>query len=359
MPTFDVQRHRLRWGQLRLSTKLCFLLLLLLLLTGCMEFGSRVYWAAVKHTHGTSADAIWRTFYPEVSPSGIDAVPSFHADDEFDVLLLGASVISPGYGDIGEHLGSELEAKLGRKVRVVNFSHPGRTSLDSRYKYEHFADKRFDLVLVYHGINDVFLNNCPPGSFRSNYSHAYRRFGGQADLQKHPEVGFFALPFTAPFLAKTTLERWGCTITPRADLEQYGNDIRTPPSFEANLEAIAHTAIQRGDPLVLCTFAYYLPSNYSKAAFNAKELDYDKHSGPAEAWAEPQNLARTVDLHNEATRRVAERHRLTLVDQKANMPDGKRYYDDPCHLTKDGCTRWVDNFMAQLDLAKIGRADRK
>jgi lysophospholipase L1-like esterase len=359
MSTSVVQDRRMRWGQLRLSTKLCFLLLLLLLLIGFLELGSRVYWAAVKHTHGTSADAIWRTCYPEVAASGIDRVAPYHGDNEFTVLLLGASVLDPIYGNIGDLLGSELEVKLGRKVRVVNFSSPGRTSLDSRSKYEHFADKRFDLVLVYHGINDVFLNNCPPGSFRPDYSHAYRRFGVQRDLKWHPEVGWFALPFTAGFLANTTVERWGLTNTPRVAFEQFGNDVRTPPSFEANLEAIARAAEQRGDPLVLSTFAYYLPANYSLAAFKAKELDYGNHLGQAEAWAEPRNLTRTLDLHNEAVRRVAKRHGLTLIDQRACLPDGKRYYNDPCHLTDDGCARWVENVMSGLDLSKIGRADRR
>ena len=196
MSTSAVRGPRLRWGQLRLSTKLCFLVLILVILTGLLELAARVYWAAVKGTHGTSADAIWRTFYPETAESGIDHVSPHREPDEFKVLLLGGSVLYPKYGTIAAHLRSQLEAKLGRNVRVVNFSYPGRTTLDSRFKYEHFADKRFDLVVVYHGINDVFLNNCPPGTFQSDYSHAYRRFGGPRDLKRHPEVGFFALPYT-------------------------------------------------------------------------------------------------------------------------------------------------------------------
>ena len=65
------------------------------------------------------------------------------------------------------------------------------------HEHGHFTDKRWDLVLVYHGINDVVLNNCPPGAFRADYSIAYRRYGMQYDLKRHPEVGYFALPYTS------------------------------------------------------------------------------------------------------------------------------------------------------------------
>jgi hypothetical protein len=359
MPTSAVQGPRMCWGQLRLSTKLCYLLLLLLLLTGFLELGSRVYWAVCQGARGAGAEAIRRTFYPEMATSRVDQVAPGHADGSFDVLLLGGSVVYPAYGKIGERLEAALQEKLGRKVRVVNLSYPGRTSLDSRLKYENLADKRWDLVLAYHGINDVFLNNCPPGGFRSNYAHAYRQYGAQYDLRRHPEVDFCELPYTAAFLIKSFLERWRRTNAPRKDLQSYGSDIRTPPSFEANLEAIARTAGERGDPLVLNTFAYYLPADYSEEAFRAKGLDYANYSGSALPWGEAPNIVRTLDLHNERVRRVAERHGLTLIDQRANMPDGKRYYNDPCHLTDDGCERWVKNVMSGLDLSKIGRTSAR
>ena len=171
-------------------------------------------------------------------------------------------------------------------------------------------------------------------------------------------MDYFVLPYTAVYLARATMERWGLTDTPRGTSEKYGADIRTPPSFEANLEAIAATAERRGDPLVLCTFAYCLPAGYTDEAFQAGKLDYTPPGCPASTWGEPQNIARTIDLHNEATRRVAGRHGLQLIDQRANMPDGGRYYHDCCHLTEEGSARWVENVMNGLDLSKVGRGDR-
>src|ERR1700722_13104615 len=135
-------RARLSWRKLRLSTKICFLTLLLLLWIGILELAARVYWAVGQGAHGTSAAAIWRTNFEELPTCGIDEVAPYHGDDTFDVLLLGGSVVTPKYGSsIPNRLELALAAKLGRKVRVIACAYAGRTSLDSRMKYEHFADK--------------------------------------------------------------------------------------------------------------------------------------------------------------------------------------------------------------------------
>jgi hypothetical protein len=346
--------RKLRWGDLRLATKVAVAAFLVLLLVGPLELAARFYWHHVKGIRGTSAEAIWRTFYPEVADSGIDRlVPG--RGNEFKVLLLGGSVLHPSFGSIAARLGTALEAKLGRSVRVVNLAYPGMTSRDSRIKYEHFADHRFDLVLVYDGINDVHLNNTPPGGFRPDYSHA-ARYAQQYALRRHPEVRWFTLPYTADYLARQLGNRWMLTSEPRREWQKHGDDVRTPPSFEANLDAIAAEGARRGDPVVLMTFAYHLPANYTAEAFAARKLDYDGHVSPATMWGQPHNLPPTLDLQNEAVRRVAARHGLPLIDQRSALPGGKRYFHDPCHLTDAGCARWVENVVNGLDLS--GRGSR-
>ena len=142
-------------------------------------------------------------------------------------------------------------------------------------------------------------------------------------------------------------------------------------------------AEQRGDPLVLSTAlpTTCLPTIRMDEAFTAGRLDYarpfrlappapvgaDKlspaggptspHGCPAATWGEPRNIARTIDLHNEAVRRVAGRHGLQIIDQRANIPDGKQTYYDCCHLTDEGSARWVENVMGALDCSRIGRSD--
>jgi hypothetical protein len=306
---------------------------------------ARLYWWRVKGIAPISQEAIWRITFPELAHSGIDSVAPYHADKTFDVLLLGASVLHPQFGDIGLRLQQRLEQKLGRPVRVINLSFPGRTSVESRMKYARLADRRFDLVLWYEAINDIYLNNCPPGEFRADYSHASHIARMQA-LGRHLEVSWFALPYTFRYLFPHLGRGWRLTAC-HWDL-RYGADLRTPPSFEANLEAVAALAEQRGDPLMLTSFASYIPPNYSRAAFQAHRLDYARHFGPAEAWGEPANLIRGLEAHNAALRRVAARHKTMFVDVASQIPPGRLYFDDPCHLTPEGCRHFVELIVGAL-----------
>jgi hypothetical protein len=341
-------RQPARWRNLRRSQKLCVVGLALLLLVLGLEGVARLYWWRVKGVTRLSAEAIWRTTYVELTPSGIDGVAPYHGDKSFDVLLLGASVLHPQFGDIGPRLQQRLEQKLGRPVRVINLAYPGRTSVENRMKYARLADRRFDLVLFYEAINDTFVNNCPPGEFRADYSHV-RHIAQMQTLERHPEVSWFCLPYTINYLAPRLATRGKLTGL-HWDL-RYGADLRTPPSYEANLEAVARIAAERGDPLMLATFASYIPPNYSRSAFDAHQLDYSNdrpYSAPAETWGQPAHLIRAVEAHNAALRRVAARHKTMFVDVAGKLPRGRLCFIDPCHLTPEGCRQFVELIVGAL-----------
>jgi hypothetical protein len=341
-----VPQRRVGWKRLRTSQKLCVVALGLLVLLVGLEGIARLYWWRVKGVAGVTPEKIWRTTYTEVAASGIDDVSPYHGDKSFDVLLLGASVLHHRFGDIAVRLRDRLAEKLGRPVRVINLAYPGRTSVESRMKYARLNDRRFDLVLFYEAINDISTNNCPPREFRADYSHV-RHIAQMKALLRHPEVGWFALPYTAQYIAINLGDRWGLTRG-RWDM-RYSADLRTPPSYEANLEAVVKTAKERGDPVMLATFAYYLPANYSLDAFKAKTLDYAKHLCAAEQWSTPDAVVRGLEAHNAAVRRIAARHHTLFVDVASRMPPGRLCFDDPCHLTPEGCRQFVELIVAGLD----------
>ena len=340
-----------RWRDLRRSVKLCVLAFVSLLMFGGLEVASRVYWKKKRGVPANRPELIWRSFFRELYD--IDTLAPYHGDDTFDVLLLGGSVLTAEFGDVAPRLQAALEQKLGRKVRVVNLSHPGRVSLDSRIKYERLSDKRFDLVLAYEGINDVAMNNTPPGKYRSDYSHR-PRYAQLKQLDERRGPHYLMLPFTAYYLVSSLFDDLNQTSHPRAEYAQYGKQINTVPAFERNLEAIAATAKARGDRLLLLTFASHIPKDYTEEAFQAHQLDYDGHDYPLSTWGERENVVRTLDLHNEVTRRVAARHpEAWLINEAALMPDEGVYFTDPCHLTKKGCERFVENVLANLEVEKL------
>ncbi|MBI1913992.1 MAG: SGNH/GDSL hydrolase family protein [Planctomycetes bacterium] len=338
-----------RWRDLHRGTRLCLLTTFLLIPTLLLEVSVRLYWALSKGIPALHTEQIWDTFYPEMKESGVAAAPEDRAAGSFDVLILGASVFHPFYGDLAVRLPTTIGNALGRPVRIYNLGYPGRTSLDSYQRYARLGRKRFDLVIFYHGINDTRLNNCPACVFRADYTHA-PRYQQIALLDSHPEHRYFALPYSVRYLLSRWQDQLNLSTLPRERWNQYGGELKTPPCFEANLKKIIALAEQRGDPLLLMTFTYHVPSNYTEEAFKAKELDYATHHDPLRLWGTPDNVPRAIDAHNAVVRRLAAEHpAIAFVDQQRLMPAGKRYYNDPCHLTTRGCEAFVDNVMKQVD----------
>lgn len=337
---------RRRWKDLRPITRLAVIVAIVLGGAAGLELLARVYWL----TRGVPifhAERIWHTFYPEALASGVETATITRDDDTYDVLLLGGSVLYPAFGKVAELL-QGLEQDVGRPVRVYNLSYLGMTSLDSRLQYERLEKQRFDLVLVYDNINDVYMNECPAGVYRDDYAHA-PRYAQIYALAQHRELPYVTFPYTMHYLASRAMDRLQLSGRPRREWQAYGADIKTSPAFAANLRAIVDIARRRGDPLVIMTYAYHLDPKYTEEAFDAEELDYGSHLSKVELWGAAENVKRTLDAHNAVTRRIAaENPGVTLIDEQALMPTGAKYFNDICHLTDAGCAVFVQHIRAGL-----------
>ncbi len=343
----------LHWQDLRWPVRLLVVAFCTVLCGLCVEGICRAYWTAAKGVPFFRMDRIWDRFYfPELAESNVSAAPESRDDDTYDVLLLGGSVLYPSFGDVGKRLQKRLAEHLDRKVKVCNLSYPGRTSLDTLIKYQHIDRKRFDLVLLYDNINDVFLNNVPPELYRDDYRHA-TRFEQLAEFDRHPEVALLAAPFTLWYLPNNYLDKMNLSSRPRREWHHHGSDIRTPHAFAANLEKVLGIAARRGDPVLLLTFAYHLSDQEMAAAM----LDGTQASGtppPVAWWGSPSNVVRTLDAHNDVIRQAARRHpEAAFVDQQQIMPADEHFYTDLCHLNPAGCERFVENLLDHVDWEKM------
>ncbi len=334
-------RPALGWKQLKKRTRLALIAMLLLFGVVGLELIARSFWSWGHHVPFFGTSQIWKSFFPEWERSGIEAAPTSRDDGYFDVLILGASTVADP--NITQFLKEELTKAVGRPVRVWNLAMPGRMSIENVWLYDRVRDRRFDLVLYYQGINDVFMNNTPPGAFSDDYSHSYDVWRYEA-FQQQNVATYFALPFTLEYWVRMKMDRWKITDRPQVDHPQYAADLRTPPVFQANLERLVSTAAVRGDRLMIMTFAYYIPENYSEEAFAAKQLDYDGHLIAIRTWGLPHLVRNGTDAHNERIVRVHQQHpELLFVDQRSMIPDGKQFWHDCCHFTEDGCRFWAQN----------------
>lgn len=316
--------------------------------------GGKVYlWAVADVTphHTPSVLQIWKRVYPELKRSGLDREltsigplplgrPPYDLlarkrqqpesrDGGFRVLLLGGSVL--------EQFADELTTGLNRNLRdrghcsVFNLAFSARTSRDSLLKRQLLSAIPFDVVVVFHGINDVRMNCCEEGLFRNDYSHCqfyrslYRRLDGGV--------------MTAPDLIHESISRAIGRGEPTPKLLEAGGLIRTSEAFQMNLDETIRITQRAGGRTVIATFPIHLPDNYSLKAFKAGELDYGdgKFAMPAESWGLPHNVSKTVEAHNAAVRSLAAAHEFaSLVDLEALLPAGNVLFSDVCHLTQAG-----------------------
>ncbi|MDP6945801.1 MAG: SGNH/GDSL hydrolase family protein, partial [Myxococcota bacterium] len=287
------------------------------------------------------------------------------------VLLLGGSVLARGDQDIHSVLQKRLRQKLGRPVQLVNVASPAHTTLDSLRKYRLLADQPFDLVVFYHGINDVRANLCPDDVFRPDYTHMLWHRQIQR-LEAHPELSFLAHPYVLHLLVATVIEQlWPPRLLPMRNPDGvvdpggeyvsswvgYGATIKTRPTFQRNVEAVIRLARQKGEPLLLMTFATYQAPGYSFARFKARNLDYARHWVPTEVWGAPAHVPVTVAAHNEVIRASARQHRgVHFVDMATSIPHGRDHFDDICHLAPAGEKAWVEAMLGKaVGALKQGR----
>jgi len=329
-------------------------LLLLAALAVCAALAeglARGFWWLRDGIDPGSPDRLLLALYPELRPV-LDRPPG-RGDGTFDVLLLGGSVLHESWGDVEEQILERLARAGHRDVRVHNLAEPAHTTRDSLVKYRALATAHFDLVVVYHGINDARANDAPAEVFRDDYSHLpwYELVNALA-----PEHGRarLALPATLRYLAARVRQRlapgrYAGSDRPRPEWVRYGSALRSAPVFERNLQALLELAAARGEPVMLATFALHVPPDYSLEGFREKRLDYLLFYSPLELWGEPGNVVAAVRTHDDALRRLAAgTPGVILVDLDRLMPRGARWFNDPCHLTSEGSAVFAGHLVEAM-----------
>lgn len=139
------QRKRLR--------RISFYLIYLGLVTLFFEFVFRLYFSISLENPKLllTPSSLIEEYYPGIEEALSEQIN--YNNDTIDILLLGASVLHPIWGTIEQELQNELTSTYPCKVNITNLSKHSHTSMDSKIKYDLLQDQKYDVVLLYHGIN--------------------------------------------------------------------------------------------------------------------------------------------------------------------------------------------------------------
>ena len=308
----------------------------------------------------TSKIEVLKAFYPEFKK--IKRRKISKDDRYFDILMLGGSVLYKEY-PIDRLIHEKLSYQTKKLFRVHNAAEHAHTSLDSYYKYKNLMDKNFDLVLLYHGINETRTNNCPSSIFKNDYSH-YSWYRAINQLDNHKEIAFTVIPYTFHFLLIYGQEHFGSSklIPFKKTIKEwvhYGNEIKTKVPFRNNIIKILEIAHQKNEKVVLMTFAYYIPENYTKENFLNKKLGYTIHQHAIHVWGKPEYVEKGIKVHNAIVKDIASNNdQVIFIDQEQLIPKEGKYFRDICHFTVAGCEVYVNNLIAKLESESLKIVDK-
>ena len=302
----------------------------------------------------------YHTFYPELRDSGVRDADLTPDDGHFDVLLLGGSAIDRFGHSRTDAIGEKLGQLTGQPVRVWNLGRPAASTRDSLFKYDKMVpDKHFDLVVVYHGINEIRMNSCPPEMFREDYTHSGWYAKLEAMESKKAWLPYFTLPYTLQYTwinigQSDDVRAYLPRRQPTEQWQAYGSDVKTVKPFHDNLAELVRLTGERGQPLVLATFAWYVPENYTLEAFKDRSLDYapDPNDDPSatELWGTVPNVKKGLAEHNRVIRELAEDRpgHVIFAEASEQIADEGKYFYDVCHLSEAGMDALLEVIVQAL-----------
>jgi hypothetical protein len=300
--------------------------------------GVRSFWwwrLGVGVTENPGVEAVWRLHYRELYSSGAANAQLASDDGCYDVLLLGGSVLEQTVPALEQSLRGELD----RRLRLYNLARAAHTSRDSYFKLRRLAGKPFDLVIFYDGINDARMNCCPDDVFRDDYRH----FSWYDSLETRLAAGTVSVSD----ILRSSLNR-GTLSFEIAEGREFSNHVKTENAYRKNIESIADAVDRFDSRLLLMTFAYYLPQDYTPDAFRAHQLGYGrgKYDVGVEVWGTAKGVEAAILAHNGVMHEIARQHKgVIFVDEEKQMPKSGTCFSDPCHLTDQGIATFAEHVL--------------
>lgn len=301
------------------------------------ELVCRGFWAVNYKVPYFRTDKIIYALYPNLGK----VMDSYRDDESYKVLLIGGSVLHQEWGAVEEHIKSDLGKFSNPRFTVYNVSFPANTTMDSRIKMDILGSRHFDYVILYHGINDIRTNNCPDSVFKEDYSH-YSWYKTLYALLDHKETGITVLPFSMIYIYNRFMEKSGRvtildTHTPRDDWMGYGRFVKNKKVIKNNIEYIASKVQEDGGTVILPSFAWYIPDDYSETMFESRVLDYNEHFCKIEIWGRPDIVKQALNLNNSVIKDIcSSNNKIISLDLNEHLPHNKEYFNDICRLTDKG-----------------------
>ena len=281
-------------------------------------------------------------------------------DNTFRIVVLGGSTVLNREVSFEYNAVRLLEKKLRshypqKRIEVINAGQSGYTTEHSLIQYLFkVRDLDPDMVIMWHGINDMWVS-CPTegithGSYKSDYSHTYGLTANIVFDYFRPQPFIQIKVLTLDFLVKALRDNLYSDFTQKMSAQvskqraiQYKENkgtisVRDFPSIDAykrNITYLIDVTKKDEIPLLLGNQANLFHDNptvseverimYPTLVCHKDNKYYDLAS-----------LQYGIDLFNIATEELSSQNDVDFVDFDSQIPKNLSYYSDNVHYTEKG-----------------------
>jgi len=256
------------------------------------------------------------------------------------IFVMGGSTVFCGSATFEQSHCHRLQEKLRarfpeREIEVINAGVPWYTSQHSLINYLfNIRDFEPDIVILWHGINDLYHSFSPPKLGFGEYERDYSQYHGAVGRAIFSHFG----PPTRATTGIETIDRLILAVerlpvaTPKpVEIEQFAS----LDAFRKNLVAISERMALDGVQLVLCTQANLLRHDLEP---EARESLWFAERFCVEDGVYPDfpSMVDGLASFNDVTREVAGECGVPLIDLEQSIEKSTENFLDECHYTAKG-----------------------
>lgn len=264
----------------------------------------------------------------------------------YRIFIMGGSTTFTADIPFGKSFTADLEKRLRahypqKEIEVVNAGYPWHTTQHSLISYLfQVKDYQPDMVIMWHGINDMYRSFSPRrfayGDFKPDYSHFYgpvsnmvfRYFKAEPPVSVHLVSVVYLL---RAFYKMISVDKLIIRFLKPVEVAKF-------PSIDPyRRNLISFLNILKADDvrLILGTQPVLYREGLSQKESNSLWV-YQTMCRMKGTYASFRSVTFGMNQFNETTREIAAFYQVPLIDFEAKMPKTGEYMWDDCHYTLKG-----------------------
>ncbi len=263
----------------------------------------------------------------------------------FRVLCLGGSTTRNVRLDTMDRYPSQLHQILNqkfpnRKVEVLNAGMDWYTSKHTSINYTLYArDFQPDVVVVMHGINDLYRSFSPKslavGDYQSDYSHFYG-----------PSIAGAKPPSFESLIRALVRKFW---FTPSFDPSSFDISVfQSLEDFPKYMSTLVELLENDSAEVVLVSQPYLYKSEMLAA--EEKELWMDRGMCILDGkYPDGETMALAMDAYNMKTAAVSAKYKTTFVHGEPALPKDLEHFVDDVHYTPLGAKKLAEAIAEKIN----------